>query len=166
MVLGGYQIPSGTKVVTAGMVISNDEDHFDRPDEFIPERWIRGNPLQNTADPFAFLPFGRGPRCSLFYFSLLTFWEKCRPRCSPFFLVNLGKTKLRGSPLSFLVDFKLCGGDKQPHTFSDLNFWCSKLQHTQNTKFFCISIFSLAIEMAHKKYIFHILIFCLGASET
>ena len=64
MVLGGYQIPSGTKVVTAGMVISNDEDHFDRPDEFIPERWMRGNPLHNTADPFAFLPFGRGPRCS------------------------------------------------------------------------------------------------------
>ena len=27
--LGGYQIPSGTKVVSAGMVISNDGDHFD-----------------------------------------------------------------------------------------------------------------------------------------
>jgi len=62
MVLGGYQIPSGTKVVSAGMVISNDGDHFDEPDKFIPERWLRGNPLYNTADPFAFLPFGRGPR--------------------------------------------------------------------------------------------------------
>ena len=68
MVLGGYQIPSGTKVVSAGMVISNDGDHFDEPDEFIPERWLRGNPLYNTADPFSFLPFGRGPRY---------FWGTC-----------------------------------------------------------------------------------------
>ena len=29
MVLGGFQIPSGTKVVSAGMVISIDGDHFD-----------------------------------------------------------------------------------------------------------------------------------------
>ena len=51
-----------TKVVSAGMVISNDGDHFDEPDKFLPERWIRGSPLHHTADPFAFLPFGRGPR--------------------------------------------------------------------------------------------------------
>ena len=68
MVLGGYQIPSGTRVVSAGMVISNDADHFEHPHQFIPERWIRGDPLQHTADPFAFLPFGRGPRCCNSFF--------------------------------------------------------------------------------------------------
>jgi len=62
MVLGGYQVPRRTKVVSAGMVISNDADHFDQPDQFVPEQWMRGNSLYNNADPFAFLPFGRGPR--------------------------------------------------------------------------------------------------------
>ena len=33
MVLGGYEIPSGTKVVSAGMVISNDGDNFDDDDD-------------------------------------------------------------------------------------------------------------------------------------
>ena len=43
MVLGGYQIPKHTIVVRHGAINSVHAKYFPNPDEFIPERWIRGN---------------------------------------------------------------------------------------------------------------------------
>lgn len=44
-----------------------DPEHFPRPDEFLPERWLRNNDNTNVkaskeAHPFAYMPFGFGPR--------------------------------------------------------------------------------------------------------
>ena len=62
MVLGGYHIPSGTKVVRAGMITSVSSEHFTDPESFVPERWLRADPKYNTANSFANLPWGHGPR--------------------------------------------------------------------------------------------------------
>lgn len=44
-----------------------DNHIFDRSDEFIPERWLKDNadpqcPHAKDSHPFAYLPFGFGPR--------------------------------------------------------------------------------------------------------
>ena len=62
MVLSGYQIPTGTRVTFLTMVPMNSEKHFENPDTFVPERWLRGCPQHNDAHPFAFIPFGHGAR--------------------------------------------------------------------------------------------------------
>lgn len=52
-----------------GGVLQVDDAHFHRSKEFIPERWLNGDeelkecPNNGRSDnPFAFLPFGFGPR--------------------------------------------------------------------------------------------------------
>jgi len=65
MVLGGYHIPSGTKVVRAGMITSVSSKHFTDPESFVPERWLRADPKYNTANSFANLPWGHGPRACI-----------------------------------------------------------------------------------------------------
>jgi len=62
MVLGGYQIPSGTVVTYWNLLAMNDEKNFPEPEKFKPERWLRGCPGQHTAHPFAAIPFSFGPR--------------------------------------------------------------------------------------------------------
>jgi len=62
MVLGGYQIPSGTAVLRHGTIASTHEDNFSQPDQFLPERWIRGCGHFEKKNPYANLPFGQGPR--------------------------------------------------------------------------------------------------------
>ena len=36
-------------------------EYFDAPDEYVPERWVRGGSAQ-LAHPYLLLPFGFGPR--------------------------------------------------------------------------------------------------------
>lgn len=47
-------------------IISTEESSFIKADQFIPERWMRestGKVSQTSnASPFAFIPFGFGPR--------------------------------------------------------------------------------------------------------
>lgn len=48
-------------------VIQNDPEYFPKTKEFIPERWIKGDPLyektkMNGNNPFVYQPFGFGPR--------------------------------------------------------------------------------------------------------
>ncbi len=38
----GYQVPKGTLIFRLGMLMSTDEKYFKNPDQFLPERWIRG----------------------------------------------------------------------------------------------------------------------------
>ncbi|KAI8115282.1 Cytochrome P450 CYP12A2 [Lucilia cuprina] len=68
MVLSGYQIPKDTQISMISCAIVNDDKYFPRAKEFLPERWLRveennstGCPLKPSS-PFAFLPFGFGPR--------------------------------------------------------------------------------------------------------
>uniref|UniRef100_A0A1I8Q7H4 Cytochrome P450 n=1 Tax=Stomoxys calcitrans TaxID=35570 RepID=A0A1I8Q7H4_STOCA len=67
--LSGYQVPKGTHVILTSNLLLQDEKYFNRPKEFLPERWLRSNDgelsdgasLKHT-NPFIFLPFGFGPR--------------------------------------------------------------------------------------------------------
>ena len=42
--------------------MSNDPKYVSEPEKFIPERWIKGSAYYIEMNPFAFLPFGHGPR--------------------------------------------------------------------------------------------------------
>ena len=69
VVLSGYRVPKGTEVSMISISLVNDEKHFPKPEEFLPERWLRAekkedlneNILKSTS-PFVYLPFGFGPR--------------------------------------------------------------------------------------------------------
>ncbi|XP_033149202.1 probable cytochrome P450 12a5, mitochondrial, partial [Drosophila busckii] len=70
LVLSGYTVPAETDVIMMHVNLWADAQHFSQPEQFIPERWLREQPA--TADgcpvatksthPFAYLPFGFGPR--------------------------------------------------------------------------------------------------------
>ncbi|XP_063705970.1 probable cytochrome P450 12a5, mitochondrial [Culicoides brevitarsis] len=69
LVLQGYQIPKGTWIVMAGGILTDNEENFSKPREFIPERWLKddshkaeGVKHAKEAHPFIYLPFGFGPR--------------------------------------------------------------------------------------------------------
>lgn len=56
---GGFTFPAGTTVMISPWVLHRDPRWFERPDEFLPERWI--NRTQRLPR-FAYMPFGGGPR--------------------------------------------------------------------------------------------------------
>jgi cytochrome P450 len=53
--LGGIQLPRHCEIVLCPFLSHRDSEHFQRPDEFLPDRW-RGTP----PSPFQFFPFGAG----------------------------------------------------------------------------------------------------------
>jgi len=63
--LGGYSVPRGTVVVSQNQVVCRMEKYFDKPDHFIPERWIEGSPEYRKVDSYLVLPFGHGPRACI-----------------------------------------------------------------------------------------------------
>jgi len=56
--LGGHLLPEGTTVSTQAWTLHRDAAIFEKPLEFIPERWFE--PTQNMKD--AYMPFGGGSR--------------------------------------------------------------------------------------------------------
>ncbi|XP_070157451.1 probable cytochrome P450 12b2, mitochondrial [Polyergus mexicanus] len=63
--IGGYKIPAGVNVLACHSLITMEPTLFPRPQEYIPERWMRGNtefPSAQETHPFAYMPFGFGPR--------------------------------------------------------------------------------------------------------
>lgn len=67
LVLSGYQVPKGTEVIMALMLLHRSEEQFAKPEEFIPERFLKNNvdpqcPHAKDANPFSYLPFGFGAR--------------------------------------------------------------------------------------------------------
>jgi len=65
MVFSGYQVPKGVILQTCHILISSSEEHFERPKEYIPERWIRGHPMEGCPHAHSSLPFGFGKRMCL-----------------------------------------------------------------------------------------------------
>jgi len=58
--VAGHRIRRGTSVVLCQWLVHRDPRFFDRPTEFLPERWLEG-----AAPPlprYAYFPFGGGPR--------------------------------------------------------------------------------------------------------
>ncbi|RXG73457.1 putative cytochrome P450 49a1, partial [Armadillidium vulgare] len=60
-VIGGYLIPKGYWVVSMSTLRSKDEACFPRPNEYLPERWLRDKPYGDI-HPYASLPFSHGSR--------------------------------------------------------------------------------------------------------
>lgn len=59
VVLSGYRIPLGTEIVMHHRVMA--KTCFENPDNFIPERWLRGSKMSKVV-PFSYIPFGHGKR--------------------------------------------------------------------------------------------------------
>ena len=56
--IGNYRVPKGAEVALCQWSAHRDPRWFERPEAFVPERW-----LSETERPrFAFFPFGGGPR--------------------------------------------------------------------------------------------------------
>ncbi|CAB3372379.1 Hypothetical predicted protein [Cloeon dipterum] len=62
VVLSNYVIPKNVDVIMPNALISRMEKYYKEPDQFIPERWIRGSDQKESVNPFVTLPFGHGAR--------------------------------------------------------------------------------------------------------
>ncbi|CAG0891336.1 unnamed protein product [Darwinula stevensoni] len=62
LVLAGYQIPANTHVDFNQFVHFRSSSTFKHPEEFRPQRWIRGHPEEETVHPYLLTPFGIGTR--------------------------------------------------------------------------------------------------------
>uniref|UniRef100_A0A7N8YHG7 unspecific monooxygenase n=1 Tax=Mastacembelus armatus TaxID=205130 RepID=A0A7N8YHG7_9TELE len=68
--VNGVTIPKGTVIVIPVYAIQHDPALWPEPEAFTPERFSKEN--KNNIDPYAFLPFGAGPRnCIGMRFALL-----------------------------------------------------------------------------------------------
>lgn len=56
--LGGTEIPAGAAVSVSPYAMHRLKRLWERPEEFLPERFLKGRP----SEPFAYLPFGAGAR--------------------------------------------------------------------------------------------------------
>ena len=65
LILSGYHIPAGTQLDFLVYFMSRDENVFPDPEEFKPERWLRGeqsHKFNQAKEVFASIPFGFGTR--------------------------------------------------------------------------------------------------------
>jgi cytochrome P450 len=60
VVVGGYSIPAGEQVWVSPWLIQRDPRWFDRPNDFVPERWLGEG--AKSLHKYAYFPFGGGPR--------------------------------------------------------------------------------------------------------
>ncbi len=58
--VAGYACRRGTTILMPETVVHRDPRYFERPDDFVPERWR--NDFEKTLPHCAYFPFGAGPR--------------------------------------------------------------------------------------------------------
>jgi cytochrome P450 len=58
--IGGYPIPAGATLAMFQWVVHRDRRYFDRPEEFLPDRWA--NDFARRLPKCPYFPFGVGPR--------------------------------------------------------------------------------------------------------
>ncbi|CAG7667369.1 unnamed protein product, partial [Allacma fusca] len=63
-IIGGHHIPQGTVIVTQNQVTCRLEEYFEKPNEFLPERWDPKN-RGKRPHPYTMIPFGHGPRACI-----------------------------------------------------------------------------------------------------
>jgi cytochrome P450 len=81
----GYSIPEGTTVVISPYLMHRHPDLWDRPNEFLPERFLDED-VDSVSRAYRYLPFSTGPRhCIGKDFALLempivlaTVWARCK----------------------------------------------------------------------------------------
>jgi cytochrome P450 len=61
--IGGYQVPAGTQVFMFQWVTQRDPRFFNRPADFVPERWT--SEFEESLPKYAYFPFGGGPRACI-----------------------------------------------------------------------------------------------------
>lgn len=61
--IGGYRVPGGTQIFMFQWVTQRDARFFDRPDDFVPERWT--SDFEESLPKYAYFPFGGGPRACI-----------------------------------------------------------------------------------------------------
>lgn len=59
-VVMGYRIPKGARIIISPYVLHRREELWERPDEFVPERFAAD--VAQARSPYAYIPFGAGPR--------------------------------------------------------------------------------------------------------
>ncbi|HET8567902.1 MAG TPA: cytochrome P450 [Candidatus Limnocylindria bacterium] len=57
--VGPHRVERGVTVVVSPWLVQRDPRHYDRPHDFVPDRWLRADP---PAMGGAYFPFGLGPR--------------------------------------------------------------------------------------------------------
>lgn len=58
--IGGYTVPAGATVAMFQWSVHRDPRYFDRPEEFLPDRWA--NDFEKSLPRCAYFPFSVGPR--------------------------------------------------------------------------------------------------------
>ncbi|XP_010422201.1 PREDICTED: flavonoid 3'-monooxygenase-like [Camelina sativa] len=61
-VVGGYTIPKNTKIFINAWCIQRDQNTWDNPTEFCPERFLNNKSCEFNGTDYRFLPFGSGRR--------------------------------------------------------------------------------------------------------
>lgn len=68
--IGGFRVPRGTQLFAFQWATHRDERFFERPHDFVPERWAEG--AMPGLPKYAYFPFGGGPRqCIGNYFAMI-----------------------------------------------------------------------------------------------
>jgi cytochrome P450 len=62
VVLGGFPLPPDTVIFLSNYLNHRDPKHWDRAEEWVPDRWANGGVDRDPMGSGYFWPFGRGPR--------------------------------------------------------------------------------------------------------
>lgn len=101
VMLGQHLIPAGTRIWINVRSLHLDDKYFPNAKEFVPDRFLEGSNGQQSHHPYAYIPFGAGPRKCIGYrfatmegiLALVRLYQK--------FTFTLNEKKHGGRPLEY-----------------------------------------------------------------